>query len=135
MATDRQFEVQSDFCRDVLIPQLREAVSDSEAFDVRLSVITKIEFLIQVYTAMHKDGIAAYFPHMMKFSPGKIDSKVSLMLPIILTLRLRRHLGFGLGMSNCFQTSTSCVTTISRPATRDFQPHRIHFRWGFLFAQ
>lgn len=62
MATDRQFEVQSDFCRDVLIPQLREAVSDSEAFDVRLSVITKIEFLIQVYTAMHKDGIAAYFP-------------------------------------------------------------------------
>lgn len=72
MTTDRQFDVQSDFCRDVLISQLRETVSDSEAFDVRLCEITKIEFLIQVYTAMHKDGIAAYFPPYDEVQSWKI---------------------------------------------------------------
>ena len=72
MTTDRQFDVQSDFCRDVLISQLRETVSDSEAFDVRLCGITKIEFLNQVYTAMHKDGIAAYFPPCDEVQSWKI---------------------------------------------------------------
>jgi hypothetical protein len=62
MTTDRQFDIQSDFCRDVLIKRLREIVSGCDAFDIGDLALTEIEFLVLVYTAMHKDGIAAYFP-------------------------------------------------------------------------
>lgn len=45
MATDRQFDIQSDFCRDVLVRRLREIVSGCDAIDIQDIALTELEFL------------------------------------------------------------------------------------------